>query len=140
MAKPGCVYDANMVRKSIQNANEAYARGCSKKNFNMKVNGTFYGTKMGDVVNGSIKVIKQTIIALRDVEKKLHAVNLKFFIHDQSVVFNFGAASSQYEKIIKAIREFVGDEVSVNHGLIHKQSQDMCLCIEGEIVEKGLHE
>ena len=140
MAKPGCVYDANMVRKSIQNANEAYARGCYKKNFSLKIPGTFYGTKMGDVVNGSIKAVKQTIIALRDMEKKLHSVSLKFFVHDNSVVFDFGSASTQYEKIIAKIREFVGPEVSVNHGLLHKKSDDYCLCIEGEMIEKELHQ
>lgn len=140
MAKPGCVYDAEMVRKSLQNTKDAYARGQQRKAFSFSVNGTFYGTKLGDVVNGSIKGIKKTILALRDTDKKLHAVNLKFFVHDSSVVFNFGTASEQYEKIISAVREFVGKDVSVNHGLIHKQSYDMKLCVEGELVEKGIHE
>ena len=140
MAKPGCVFDAEMLRKSDQNAREALGRGCKKKSFSLKINGTFYGTKMGDVVNGSIKAVKKTILALRDTDKKLHSVTLKFYVHDTSVVFNFGAASTQYEKIITAIREYVGKDVSVNHGLVHKQSTDMCLCIEGEMIEKELHE
>lgn len=136
--KVGSVFDANMVRKSIENTNQAYARGCKKKNFSLSVPGTFYGTKFGDLVKGSIKAIKQTIIAIRDTGKRLHCVDLKFFIHDSSTVFNFGEASGQYETIIAAIREFVGPEVSVNHSLIHKKSDEPKMCIEGTIIEKEL--
>ena len=138
MAKPGYVVDTNFVRKAIQNANEAGARGCKKKTFNFSVKGTFSGNKHGNLVNDSIKVIKRTILAIRDPELKLHSVTLRCFVHDPSTVFNFSANSAQYEQIIKGVREFVGNETSVNHGLIHKKSDELKLCIEGEMIEKEL--
>ena len=138
MAKPGYVVDTNFVRKAIQNANEAVARGCKKKTFNFSVKGTFSGNKHGNLVNDSIKVIKRTILAIRDPELKLHSVTLRCFVHDPSTVFNFSANSAQYEQIIKGVREFVGNETSVNHGLIHKKSDELKLCIEGEMIEKKI--
>ena len=138
MAKPGYVVDTSFIRKAIENTNEAYARGCKKKAFNFTVNGTFSGNKHGNLVDGTIKVIKQTILAIRDPELKLHSVTLRCFIHDPSTVFNFSDNSAHYEKIIKGVRDFVGSEVSVNHGLIHKKSNDLKLCVEGEMIEKEI--
>lgn len=131
--KSKALTDMTLVKRSIENTNKAFKKFTTE--FSCEAKGSIWGTKHGDVVADSLRILKQTIIKKRNTEKVLKTVNVKVFIHDSDVMIDYNKALPIIDKIAMGLREFVGKNCRVNFSSCHKKDDEIKFCFQGSIVE-----
>lgn len=125
--------DMTLVSKAIDNTNRAFKKFTTE--FACEAQGSIWGTKHGDVVVNSLRVLKQTIIKKRHDNKVLKTVNVKIFIHDSDTMIDYNKALPIIDKIAMGIREFVGKKCRVNFSSCHKKDSETKFCFKVTLVE-----
>lgn len=125
--------DMTLVKRSIENTNKAFKKFTTE--FSCEAKGSIWGTKQGDVVADSMRVLKQTIIKKRHDDKVLKCVYVKIFIHDSSTVLDYNKALPVIDKIILGLKDFVGKGCQVHASSCHKHDDEFKFCFQGSIVE-----
>lgn len=131
--KGKAVTDMTLVNMAINNTNEAFKKTTVR--FSCEVKGSLYGNKFGDVVADSIRVLKQRILAKRNMDKVLKTINIKIFIHDSDTMIDYNKALPIIDKIAMGIRDFVGPKCRVNFASCHKHDTEPKFCFECNFIE-----